>query len=530
MSDVQLAEGSFFASDYRIVRPLSSGGMGAVYVVVQESTGAERALKLMHPQLVANPALRKRFEQEARIGGRIESDHVVQVLAAGVDATSGVPYLVMELLRGQDLAGFVAEQGAASPALTLSIIGQLCHALAAAHDVGIVHRDLKPENIFLAKAKRAEVPFTVKILDFGIAKMVAETKTAATDAIGSPMWMAPEQSSKGSSVGPETDVWALGLIAYFLLTGKNYWVSASLEDSNMLTLLREMLMDPLEPASGRASSLGARMPPPGFDTWFSRCVVRERGARFPAARDAHQALIAAIGAPSSANAPLVGADAPSTDGVRAIGTSLPRESVSATHVAAPLWTSGTPAPASRTVGGPPSVEPRRSKTNVVWIVGALAAVAVATIATIAVFTRPGSNGTDASGEPRADEHRAASTSAPQSSTPSLTTPSVTPDPRAPTATTSADHGTASASPRPPNLPLAVPTVTPSPPVTATEPTPTPTAQKAPDPVADPQGAQAALKAKVFGGGGSPNDIKVLRSLCRQSGDQSCVARCNDLLK
>ena len=100
-----LAPGTVVARDFRVVRPLSSGGMGSVYVVNQLSTGSQRALKVMHPLLASDAKLRERFEQEARTGARIESEHVVQVISAGVDEATQTPFLVMELLAGEELAG-----------------------------------------------------------------------------------------------------------------------------------------------------------------------------------------------------------------------------------------------------------------------------------------------------------------------------------------------------------------------------------------------------------------------------------------
>src|SRR6516225_9370983 len=99
----ELREGAVFAGDFRVVRPLSKGGMGTVYVVEQLSTGSLRALKLMLPELAQNESFRARFAQEARVGSRIESDHVVQVIGAGVDAETGSPWLAMELLKGETL-------------------------------------------------------------------------------------------------------------------------------------------------------------------------------------------------------------------------------------------------------------------------------------------------------------------------------------------------------------------------------------------------------------------------------------------
>ena len=133
-----LAPDAIFARDFKIVRPLSHGGMGAVYVAVQLSTGRERALKLMHPRLVQDERQRRRFEQEAQVGARIESDHVVEVVGAGVDDDTGAPWLCMELLRGQDLASLIAHRGTLPPSEVLFVFRQMCHAVGAAHRVGVV--------------------------------------------------------------------------------------------------------------------------------------------------------------------------------------------------------------------------------------------------------------------------------------------------------------------------------------------------------------------------------------------------------
>jgi serine/threonine protein kinase len=255
--------------------------MGAVYVVEQRSTGKRRALKLMHPQLVADAGLRARFVQEARIGSRIESDHIVEVVTAGIDEATSAPYLVMELLEGEDLASMVAKRGALNAAEVQVVFEQLGHALEAAHRGGIVHRDLKPENVFVARARRPGVPFTVKILDFGIAKVVEEAQgsTSMTQSLGTPLWMAPEQADRRTPISPATDVWPLGLIAFRLLAGKQYWAAANEANPSMTALMREVLIDGIVPPSDRARALGVpERIPPGFDAWFMRCVCRQPAA------------------------------------------------------------------------------------------------------------------------------------------------------------------------------------------------------------------------------------------------------------
>jgi TPR repeat protein/serine/threonine protein kinase len=290
-----LSPGAVFAKDFRVESPLSQGGMGAVYIVEQLSTGSRRALKLMHRELVNDPHLRRRFEQEAKVTSRIESDHVVQVVAAGIDEESGMPWLAMELLRGQTLAKAVQQRGALRPSEAAEIFTQLCHALRAAHEAGVVHRDLKPENIFLTEARREGAPIFVKILDFGIARVAAESKSAHTSALGTPLWMAPEQASAGSNIGPKTDIWALGLLGFWLLTGKEYWISASSPDFNPMMAVGEVLTQPLEPASVRAAQLGvADRIPPGFDAWFARAVNRnleQRAERVNEVRDGYLELL-----------------------------------------------------------------------------------------------------------------------------------------------------------------------------------------------------------------------------------------------
>ena len=267
--------------------------MGSVYIVDQLSTGAQRALKLMHAMLADDPDMRRRFEIEARVGARIESEHIAKVMAAGVDHETGQPWLVMELLIGEDLHAYSKRRGPLEPAEVVAIFEQLCHALGAAHRANIVHRDLKPDNVFLATVKKVGTPYEVKVLDFGIAKVAAEAFSANTAAMGSPSWMSPEQTQLGVDITPATDVWALGLIAFRLLTGKYFWRSSNERGASSETLLREVALEPIPPATMRAAEYGATVPV-AFDPWFARCVARDPHERFRDAREAWEALRAAL--------------------------------------------------------------------------------------------------------------------------------------------------------------------------------------------------------------------------------------------
>lgn len=292
----ELVPGTVFARDFRIVRKLGAGGMGALYVAEQLSTGRQRALKLMHPGLVGSPELREKFALEARVGAKIASEHVIEVVAAGV--SEDVPWLAMELLVGEDLEHEIRARGRFEKEDLVAILGQVCHALGAAHEAGIVHRDLKPDNVLLAETRRMNESFTVKLLDFGIAKVVEAARSANTGAVGTPLWMAPEQTERNAEITPGTDVWALGLLAFVMLTGKPFWLSAASE-SGVATILREVVLDPIPSATERARALGVEaFVPRGFDAWFARCVVREPSRRFSNAHEAARALADALGVPS----------------------------------------------------------------------------------------------------------------------------------------------------------------------------------------------------------------------------------------
>lgn len=287
--------GVLVGGDYRVERKLAEGGMGAVFVAEQVSTGAKRALKVIRPELLRNPKLRARFAQEAKVTSRIASDHVVSVVAAGLDPDLGVPWLAMELLAGETLFEMVTSRGALPPDIAITILKQLSHAIDAAHEASVVHRDLKPENVFLATARRSGFPFFVKVLDFGIARIVREAQVTKTESLGTPLWMAPEQAGSGDTVGTWTDIWSFGLIAFFLLTGRSYWLAGRGEGTT-LAVVRELCIDPLPPARERAFAVGYGGDlPEAFDAWFANCVSRDVGHRFPSAGVAVASLARAFG-------------------------------------------------------------------------------------------------------------------------------------------------------------------------------------------------------------------------------------------
>ncbi len=288
-----LEPGATFAGDYAVVRVIAEGGMGAVYEVEQRNTGQARALKVLHRWLADDDRVRQRFIDEARISSRIESEHVVQVIDAGVAMPGGVPWYVMEFLRGETLEERTARRGPLSVAEALEVFEQLGHAVGAAHRAGIVHCDLKPENVHVSESRRADARRTVKVLDFGIAHVLPALKSSVELAVpqGSPGWLAPEQMAPAGHITLATDVWALGLLAFYVLTGGSYWRWFE----QYPAILAEIESSTLEPASVRAASLQrAALPPQGFDDWFARCVDRDPARRFRDATEAVEALRAAL--------------------------------------------------------------------------------------------------------------------------------------------------------------------------------------------------------------------------------------------
>ncbi|MFO0649873.1 MAG: protein kinase [Polyangiales bacterium] len=288
-----LETNALFEGDYVVLRVVAAGGMGSVYEVEQRNTGQSRALKVLHRWLADDDAVRQRFIDEARISSRIESEHVVQVIDAGVAMPRGVPWYVMEFLRGETLEARVSRRGPLSIAEALELFEQVGHAVGAAHRAGIIHCDLKPENIHIADSRRADARRTVKVLDFGIAHVLPALKASMEIAMpqGSPGWLAPEQMHPHGRVTLATDVWALGLIAFYVLTGGSYWRWFE----QYPAILAEIESSTLDPASVRAASLQRpALPPPGFDDWFARCVDREPARRFRDGTEAIEALRAVL--------------------------------------------------------------------------------------------------------------------------------------------------------------------------------------------------------------------------------------------
>jgi len=219
--------GDVIADKYLVVRIIASGGMGVVVAARHRQLQRSVAIKFLRADIVARGGMLARFEREARIIAGLTSEHVAKVFDVG-RLPSGEPYMVMELLDGETLGERMHRAGRLPAGEAVSYILEACDGLAEAHSAGVIHRDLKPDNLFICKRK--DDSESVKLIDFGISKGggEAETKiTHATDVVGTPAYMAPEQFETPGSVDARADVWSLGVVLYEALSGKRPFIGNS---------------------------------------------------------------------------------------------------------------------------------------------------------------------------------------------------------------------------------------------------------------------------------------------------------------
>ncbi len=272
--------GQAFAGKYRVESILGSGGMGTVLRANQTELDRRVAIKVMHAELLTIGDSAKRFSLEARATAALRSKHTVRIL--DIDRLpSGVPFIVMELLDGRDLATLVSDDGPIPFDTALTYMLQACDAIEEAHENGIVHRDIKPNNVFLTKEG------IVKVVDFGLAKALHAPSSGADSVntktnmlIGSPHYMPPEQIRSSKDVDERADVWALGATLYHLLTGLPPFLAPSLQ-----LLCARIATEEHERASTRMEDV-----PPAIDAVIARCLEKEPSARYRNATELRIAL------------------------------------------------------------------------------------------------------------------------------------------------------------------------------------------------------------------------------------------------
>jgi serine/threonine protein kinase len=290
-------EGTIVGGKYRVQQLLGSGGMGTVWMGLHENLNTRVAIKFIRPQYASMEDARLRFEIEARAAAKLNTVHAVHVYDYGV-TEEGLPYIVMEYLEGESLSEVLIRRGPLPAFEVAQIIAQAAQALARAHAVGVVHRDLKPDNIFLATNvenpnEKATLPYTVKIVDFGIAKMFEAPRVAGLQTppamggptqegavIGTPNFMAPEQLTMGGAPGPLTDLWSLGACTYAAMTARIPFEGDVLGD-----IVIKVCASPLP-----IPSQVVRGVPVGFDGWFARACSRDPAKRFQSALELAESL------------------------------------------------------------------------------------------------------------------------------------------------------------------------------------------------------------------------------------------------
>jgi serine/threonine-protein kinase len=283
---ISLSPGLVVGRKLRLDREIARGGMGSVWAAFNTQLEAPVAVKFMSPTAVGSPELVSRFQREAKAAAQIRSPHVVQIYEHGVHI--GLPYIVMELLEGEDLGKRLSRAGKLTLPQAAEIVTQVCKALRRAHEMGIIHRDLKPANVFLARHDDDEE--IVKVLDFGIAKSLVpsgdgEQSTQTGTLVGTPHYMSPEQAQRSREIDARSDLWSLGIIAYRALTGK-----VPFKGDDMINVLVKVCTEPIPAPTSLAPEL-----PPAVDAFFEHALCRDPDGRFQSAREMSDAFLTLVG-------------------------------------------------------------------------------------------------------------------------------------------------------------------------------------------------------------------------------------------
>jgi serine/threonine-protein kinase len=286
-------EGDVLDGKYRVEKIIGKGGMGVVVAARNLALDAKVALKFLLPSRLPSEQAVSRFTREARAAARITSEHVARVHDVGL-LENGAPYIVMEFLEGEDLSQWLRNRGPLPIDMAVDFVLQASVAAADAHSLGIVHRDLKPANLFCVR--RSDGQLMIKVLDFGISKVTGPTEAAAGvitttgTMMGSPHYMSPEQMQSARDVDHRSDIWALGVIAFELLTGKVPFPGGTFGE----IILACSTKPPLPLRSFRPEA------PEALEAVVQRCLEKDPRARY--ANVAELALALAPFAPPRARA------------------------------------------------------------------------------------------------------------------------------------------------------------------------------------------------------------------------------------
>jgi hypothetical protein len=266
---------------YRLRRRLGSGGMGEVYLAEHELLKRPCALKLIRPGAGADSRALERFEREVQITATLSHPNTVEVFDYG-RTEDGTYYYVMEYLPGLSLAELVERHGPLPPARAVYLLRQVCQALREAHAAGLIHRDIKPSNIFAAR--RGGMDDVAKLLDFGLVRPAAAARgshlSEEGQILGTPLFMSPEQATGGRELDERSDIYSLGAVAYYVLTGR-----PPFDEGSGIGALIAHARDPVVPPSLVRSGI-----PDDLERVVLRCLAKDPAERFPDAETLERAL------------------------------------------------------------------------------------------------------------------------------------------------------------------------------------------------------------------------------------------------
>ncbi len=369
---------------FRFEKQLGEGGMGAVWACENILVKKTVAIKLMHVQFSKDEGVLGRFRNEATAAGRIGSKHICDILDLGRSQLG--PYIVMEMLHGADFAGFMQQRSAVDPGTIVMVMRQALEGLQAAHAAGIVHRDLKPENIFLHEPEPGQL--LVKLMDFGISKFTEGEmagKTGMGVLMGTPEYMSPEQTEGAAQADHRTDIWAMGVILYWALAGRNPFMGATMAS----TLINVTTREPT-PISQAVPGID-----PGLAAVVDRCLKKSPADRFESSEAMSAALEPFENLQGAFFVPFL-----SKSGTTGRGTSAPRTPPPGATVASvgppQMRPPSGPPPAAPAAAAVPTPTPS-SKSEDVMVLGAAGAGGGPTFSSELSGAPPGASPTMATG-------------------------------------------------------------------------------------------------------------------------------------
>ncbi len=275
--EIALREGVIVGGKYRLSSELGVGAMGVVWNATHVTLGHQVAIKFLLNSIAASDVARARFEREAKLAARLgeASRHITRVIDHGIHE-GNVPFLVMELLRGESLSECLKRERRLPLVLATRIVQQLARALHVAHSAGVVHRDLKPANVFLCNPEQGD-EVEVKLLDFGVAKALedADEQTGQGQVLGTPSYMSPEQIVSEKPVDARSDLWAVAAIVYRMTVGRAPFGSGRVQEIALRIMSTETI-----PPSQVWNDL-----PIELDMWMQRGLAKNPEERFQSARE-----------------------------------------------------------------------------------------------------------------------------------------------------------------------------------------------------------------------------------------------------